>query len=113
MAQQPVPAVENHFIAGLKTEFTGLNFPENAATDTSNCVYTLIGDVLRREGINYEDNFRLNAINRANQAINTYRWRNVGGDGLTEILVLQVGESLYFFRTSTATTVTPISTQLL
>ena len=113
MAQQPTPAVENHFIAGLKTEFTGLNFPENAATDTQNCVYTLIGDVLRREGINYEANFITTPIDRTNAAISSYRWRNVGGDGLTEVVVLQVGGTLYFFQSTNATITSPLSTTKL
>lgn len=113
MAQQPIPSIENHFIEGLKTEFTGLNFPENAATDTQNCVYTLIGDVLRREGINYEVNFVTNVINRSNSAVSSYKWKNVGGDGLTEIVVLQVGGALYFFKSTAATIVAPLSTTLL
>src|ERR1700719_322782 len=111
--QQVVPAIENHFIAGLKTEFTGLNFPENAATDSQNCVYTLIWDVLRREGINYEANFITTPIDRTNAAISSYKWKNVGGDGLTEIVVLQVGGTLYFFQSTNATISSPLSTTKL
>jgi len=113
MAQQPSPAVENHFIAGLKTEFTGLNFPENAATDTQNCVYTLIGDVNRRGGINYELNNIEVAINAANVARSSFKWYNAGGDGLTQILVEQIGNILYFYRSSSATLTNPLSTTLL
>ena len=113
MAQQPSPAVENHFIAGLKTEFTGLNFPENAATDTQNCVYTLIGDVNRREGINYETNFTLNNINQPNVARSSFKWYNAGGDGSTQILVQQIGNILYFYRSSSATLTNPLSSTLL
>ena len=29
MPQQPSASIENNFTGGLKTEFTGLNFPEN------------------------------------------------------------------------------------
>src|SRR5882672_3915659 len=113
MAQQPSPAVENHFIAGLKTEFTGLNFPENAATDTQNCVYSLIGDVTRRGGINYESNFKNEGINISNVARSSFKWLNAGGDGLTQILVEQIGSILYFYRSSSATLTNPLSTTLL
>jgi hypothetical protein len=111
--QQPVPTLQNHFIAGLKTEFTGLNFPENAATDTQNCVYTLIGDVERRGGVNYETNFQLNSINQNNIARSSYRWKNVGGDGQTQMLVEQIGTTLYFYISTNATTASPLSTTLI
>src|SRR5712691_5558871 len=113
MPQQPNPTVENHFIAGLKTEFTGLNFPENAATDTQNCVYALIGDVNRRGGIDFETNAFGNSINIANIARSSYKWLNAGGDGSTQILVEQIGSILYFFRSSSATVSAPLSTQRL
>lgn len=113
MANIPQTKVENNFTQGLKTEFTGLNFPENAATDTDNCVFTLIGDVTRRSGIDYETNLTQNTINRTGNAISTYKWNNVGGDGSTQIVVEQVGTTLYFFRSSSATIVNPLSSQKL
>jgi len=107
------PNLQNNFIAGLKTESTGLNFPENACTETYNCVFTLIGDVLRREGINFELNNVLQSIPTADSAINTYRWRNAGGDGESEIVVLQVGGNLYFFQSSNSTIASPLSSTLI
>lgn len=111
--QQSPISVEANFTGGLKTEFTGLSFPENACTDTQNCVFSLIGDVLRREGIDYETNFALTTIDRTNSAVSSYKWNNAGGDGSTQILVLQVGGSLYFFKTSAATVSAPMSTTKL
>jgi hypothetical protein len=113
MPQQPVPTLQNHFIAGLKTEFTGLNFPENASTDTQNCVYTLTADVTRRGGLNYETNNKLNAINQASVAKCSYRWKNVGGDGQTQVLVQQIGNTLSFYLSTNATISSPLSTTLL
>src|SRR5258708_1752361 len=107
------PSVQNNFTGGLKTEFTGLKLPENACTPTENCVFTIIGDVLRREGFDYEANAVLTSIDRTNRALNTYKWNNVGGDGLTQIVVLQVGERLFFFKSSSATIVSPLSTTIL
>ena len=104
-------AIQNNFLGGLKTEFTGLNFPENACVNVDNCVFTLLGDMLRRNGINFEANYFLNNINTTNVAISEYRWKNAGGDGETEILVLQVGGTLYFFTSSSSTLTNPLSTK--
>lgn len=106
-------SAQNSFIRGLITEATGLNFPENAATSTSNCVYSLIGDVTRRYGINYEDNYRLNNIGPSGNAVTTFRWKNAGGDGETEILVEQNGNVLYFFQSTNSTVTSPLSTTML
>lgn len=112
MAQQ-ADTVQNNFKEGLKTEFTGLNFPPNAATDTQNCVFSYIGDVSRRGGINYEENFNNNSINVAGVARSSFRWLNAGGDGESQILVVQIGTILYFYLTSAATTASPISANLI
>ena len=106
-------SIMNSFIGGLKTEYTGLNFPENACTDTANCVFSIIGEVLRREGIDLEDNAVNNPIMQAGKAFNTYKWTNVGGDGQTQVLVTQIGNTLYFYTTSSATATSPVSAQLL
>ncbi len=106
--------IENNFTKGLITEFTGLNFPSNAATDTQNCIYTLVGDVIRREGFDYENNAALNIISTVtNKAISSYKWNNVGGDGETQVVVEQVGGTLYFYTSSAATTAAPLSAQKL
>lgn len=105
--------VENNFTKGLITEFTGLNFPANAATDTNNCVYTLVGDVTRRPGINYEANYGTNFTAPIGKAISAYKWNNVGGDGLTQIVVEQVGPSLYFYKSSASTVASPVSQNLI
>lgn len=113
MAQQILSNVENNFTQGLKTEYTGLNFPENAATDTDNCIYTLVGNVTRRMGIDFEENYGLKTFDRTNKAISKYRWTNAGGDGSTEIMVVQIGSVLNFYKSSSATILNPVSTQSL
>src|SRR6266436_9275774 len=113
MAQQVDTYVENNFTKGLITEATGLNFPENAATATDNCAYTIIGDVTRREGITTELNGISNAVDRTNKAISSYKWNNVSGDGSTQIVVEQIGATLYFYRSSSATVAAPLSQQIL
>lgn len=113
MAQQVDTFIENNFTKGLITESTGLNFPENAATATDNCTYTLIGDVTRREGINFEKNFSETISFGTNQAKSIYKWNNAGGSGSIQLVVEQVGSFLYFFKSSTATTSSPLSNQIL
>src|SRR5882672_5139214 len=113
MAQQLSTSVENNFTKGLITESTGLNFPENAATATDNCEYTLLGDVLRRQGITAELNAGALNVDRTNKAIASYKWNNVGGDSLTQIVVEQIGSTLYFYKSSSATVAAPLSTTLL
>src|SRR5258708_37063946 len=98
MSQQTSARIENNFTKVFVTESTGLNFPENAATDTDNCEYTLIGDVNRRLGIDLEQNFALNnASSLFNKAVSTYKWNNVVGDGLIQILVFQTANVLSFY----------------
>src|SRR5258708_9807428 len=113
MPQQVLNSVENNFTKGLITEFTGLNFPENAATDSDNTEYTIIGDVVRREGIDVEINGTSNSVLRTGSAISSYKWNNVSGDGVTQIVVEQIGATLYFYRSSSATPAAPLSTTLL
>ena len=106
MANQVLTTVENAFTKGLVTEFTGLNFPEQAATSASNCEFTLIGDVVRREGIDLEANYT-STSGTSSTANSSYVWNNVGGDGLTKVLARQDGATLYFYTISAATTSAP------
>jgi hypothetical protein len=102
---------QNRFSGGLKTEFTELNFPENAATDTSNCVFNLIGDALRRPGIDLESNAVTNT--QTPSATSTFRWYNAGGDGETQVVVVQTGDTLNFYQSTNSTVAAPLSTTLL
>src|SRR6266403_4784811 len=113
MPSQVLSSVENNFTKGFVTEFTGLNFPENAATAADNSTFTLIGDVTRRLGIDRETNFHNNVIDRTNKAINTYKWNNVAGQGEQQFLVSQVGSILYFWDVDASTIASPLSNNLI
>lgn len=93
-------AIQNNFVGGLKTEFTGLNFPENAVTDTDNCVYFRTGKVARRKGIDIESNGVYNTLDRSNSAVATYTWLNAAGNGTINLLVEQVLNKLRFYKYS-------------
>jgi hypothetical protein len=113
MPQQLTTETENNFIKGLVTEATGMNFPENACTQTENCVFSLIGDVTRRFGFDFEPNFKYNTVANSNAAINTYKWNNAGGDGESQIVVVQIGTTIYFYLSSAVTATTSTSSNLL
>lgn len=111
MPQQQTTSVENNFTKGLVTEFTGLNFPENAATDADNVNFSIIGDTDRRLGVDFEPNSTYRNLDRSGTGINSYKWNNVGGDGNLQIVVVQSGGSLFFYRSSSSTISSPLSTQ--
>lgn len=113
MPQQTAIGVENSFVGGLKTEFTGLNYPEHATVDTDNCTYTLIGNVIRRGGIDFETNYQLASVSRTNKALSTYKWDNAGGDGNTQVVVEQIGDQLFFFESTNSTLSAGLSSTLL
>lgn len=108
-------SVENNFTKGLITEFTGLNFPMNAATDCDNVNFDLVGHVKRRFGIDRELNFGTypSVGTTLGIAPNEYVWKNVAGDGNTQILVCQFGAFLYFYSITDATVISPISRHII
>jgi hypothetical protein len=112
MPNQVLKSVEKNFTKGLVTEFTGLNFPENAATDCDNVTFDIKGNVYRRLGIDLEDNYiTFNFGDRNLSASNTYKWKNAGGDGITELIVCQTGDFLRFYESSNASITLPLSQQ--
>lgn len=99
MAQQSGAFVDNNFVNGLITEATGLNFPPNAVTETYDCEFNVDGSVNRRLGFDFESGYSTKTINRTNAVVSSYLWRNVSGDGDVSVVVLQVGATLYFYKT--------------
>lgn len=97
--------VVNDFTRGLVTEATGLNFPENACTETFDCIFTNFGKVYRRLGIDYEDSATLNSVTSSltDKAISTFLWRTVSGNGNLSFEVIQLGGTLHFFEVSSTT----------
>ncbi len=94
--------VFNTFVKGLITEAGPQTFPENASTDEENCDLFAQGNRRRRLGANLEDNFSLSSQTVAvstwdTYAISSHKWDTVGGDGNTNFLVVQVGDTLYFY----------------
>lgn len=101
MPQNAAVSVENNFTKGFITEATGMNFPENGCTNADNCRFHHNGTVSRRGGIDFENSFQTKTIVRDEKALSTYHWQNVAGDGRVNIIVQQIGDTLYFYRIPT------------
>lgn len=99
--------VQNNFIKGLITESTTLTFPEQAATESDNVVYEIVGDVNRRVGIDIETAHSNLTKDLTGNAISNYLWRSVAGQGSINFVVSQIGNTLYFYHVTGA----PLSTQ--
>lgn len=99
--------VDNNFVAGRVTQATGLNFPENACTDELNCIFNERGFVYRRPSFDFEANYATNTVATGNVAINEYLWRNASDDSNTNLIVKQVGGTLFFYLTDSVLGVSP------
>lgn len=100
MPRQPGTKVQNTFVKGVITQATGLNFPEDACTDALNCHFDEYGTVRRRLGIKFEAEDEPNSYNAANNAFSTYTWEDVAEDADLTIQVVQIGDRLFFYDTT-------------
>lgn len=95
--------VENNFSQGLITEFTAMNFPENAITEGDNCTYSELGRVERRLGMDREAGYTtlditsLTNYNPETHATVEFVWYSVNNDGTIQLLVQQYGNRIYFY----------------
>lgn len=97
MPRQANVSVEYNFSQGLITQATGLNFPENACTETFNCIFEETGPVKRRPQFDFENFHTTQTIDRTNNAISTFQWRSIAEEGDFSVTVVQVGMTLYFY----------------
>jgi hypothetical protein len=100
MARNVSISVQNKFIKGLITEATVLTFPENACTETFNCVFDNVGNVTRRLGFDHEGNNVTANQSLVGAAISTFLWKNVAGEADISFVVIQTGDTLHFYKVS-------------
>ncbi len=93
--------VSNDLSKGLITEANPLKFPENACTETLNCVHDTSGYVYRRPNFEYEDNYELHTFTRSSSVIQEFVWETVAGDGFRTFVVTQIGSTISFYDAST------------
>jgi len=96
----------NTFVAGLITEAGPLTFPENASLDELNCVLFRKGNRRRRLGVDYENSYSLSSTTLTtaqvrDQAINTWVWTAVAGNGTRNFLIVQADSTLHYYDLST------------
>ena len=94
------------FVAGLNTEAGPLTFPENASLAEKNFILDVDGSRQRRLGLDWENDKVTRSATflpdrKATTAvIDTFEWKNAGNRGDLDIVVVHVGNTLYFFDTS-------------
>lgn len=92
--------LENNFTRGLVTEYTAMNFPENAVTDADNCVFSELNSVTRRLGVDYEESAEVRPLQDVTDYPNTFvefKWFSVGNNGTVTFVVQQIGDKIIFF----------------
>lgn len=94
----------NNFSKGLITEATGLNFPDNAVTDSDNVLFEKIGRVTRRLGYDIESEAESIGYGGSATAgvVQEYMWEAVAKQGGFTFLVVQLGRVIRFFEMNTA-----------
>lgn len=98
MPRQQGTQVVNTLQRGLITEASALSFPENAFTESDNIRINLDNVIDRRKGIDLEDSYSTVTETRSSDAISTYVWENVGGDGDLIFVVTQIGAIIRFYE---------------
>jgi len=100
MARSAGTVVENNFSRGLITEATGLNFPENACTETYDCVFEQTGEVHRRLGHDIEEGSVVEPFDGSG-AVREFVWKTVSNNGTISFLVQQLGATIFFYDLGT------------
>ena len=89
----------NNFVKGLITEAAELTFPESASVNESNCDLRRDGSRRRREAVAVESNAVLSSFTISNsEIVGTGTWINVGGNAALEFLVVQKGNTIFFYN---------------
>lgn len=121
MPRSSAVTIENNFTRGLITEATAMNYPENSVVEADNCVFDKSGRVIRRYGVDYEDNYSVstlddlgvmsNAVDPEDYydslTITEYEWTTVGNDGSLSFAVVQIGDTLRFYEIDEDNTISP------
>jgi hypothetical protein len=102
MARAGINKDVNTFVRGLITEANLLAFPENASVVDENWVLNLDGSRQRRLGLGIENGGSIvegdyTNSNASSVAMSVHEWRNVADDTGLGLLVVQMGNKLYFF----------------
>lgn len=110
--QQPLDKQFTDLRLGLVTEAGFLNSPEGSTTDEANFRLLVDGSRRRRRGVRLEtggtNDYLPNTVQNTD-AVSEGEWRNAGGDPDSDLIALQLGQYIYFFKNTGDT----LSTQQL
>ena len=110
MPQSFNQTVRTQFNKGLLTEFSELNFPNEASVDELNCDLFKAGNRTKRFGLALEQGASwVTGDYQPGRLFHTATWENVGGTAGLDYLVVQGGGKLRFFRKGQA----PLSDQIV
>ena len=102
MPQNFSQTVRNTFNKGLLTEYSELNFPNEASVDELNCELFKAGNRKKRKGIQLEAGYaEVSGFFSPDRLYHTATWKNVGQNADEEYLIVQSGNRLYFFKKGT------------
>jgi len=108
MPRQVATKVTNKFIRGLITEKTALDFPQDACTETFDCVFDETGEVTRRPNLDFETNSTPFIVTpETDEVFTEFLWAAVAGTGAINYLVQQQGSTLRFYDQSISVEVSP------
>lgn len=115
MARRQGVFPQANFIKGLITETSVLGFPENACTETWNCIFNYNGEVTRRLGLDVEAGyvFRPKETTIDTDKYQSFLWQTVGTQDDVSYVVQQTGRYVRFFTVNESLSITseePFST---
>ena len=83
-----------------------MSFPQDACTDTDNCVFDHTGRVTRRLGFDTESSYTTDSVSASDGDIYaTFVWESVAGDGNTSFFVVQQAGTIKFYDISSSTNI--------
>lgn len=105
MPKQSTKGEFNSFVKGLITEASPLNFPKDASLEEENFELNRDGSRQRRKGMANEpfatyQNTSLSLSDFLTAAPTTYKWTEAGGVSSQNIVVVQAGNTLYYYDMS-------------
>jgi hypothetical protein len=104
------PSVDDSFtfVGGLYTEGLFFLTPKNSWKEGDNVVPRTDGSIIRRSGIDYEENYQINPVSISTSDINNFAfcvetWSSVGGNGNLDFFVVQQGATIEFYKAFSGT----------
>lgn len=101
--------IKNHFefSKGKLTEFTGLNFPENALTVATNVDINFKGEVSRRKGLDYHPSASISTRESSEilskTGLQAWVWEDSDIDGENDVLIMKESDFLIIYLISALT----------